>query len=107
MWKGRSVISGGRKPLRDARYISALATIRFNPDFQAKYSQLRATGKPTTVAIATIIRKLLEAANALVGGVRQMRTSLCLPLDARTYAEQSWRHSERAALRLILKLARE
>jgi transposase len=41
------------------------------------------------------------------GGVRQMRTSLCLPLDARTYAEQSWRQSERAALRLILKLARE
>ena len=43
----------------------------------------------------------------LSGGVRPMRTSLCLPLDARTYAEQSWRRSERAALRLVLKLARE
>jgi|FLOH01.1.fsa_nt_gi hypothetical protein len=29
-----------------------------------------------------------------------MRTSLSLPQEARTYAEQTWRHSARAAVRL-------
>ena len=66
MWKGRSVISGGRKPLRDAIYMPALVAMRFNPDFQAKYSQLRASGKPAKVAIVAIMRKLLETENALV-----------------------------------------
>ncbi len=42
MWKGRSVISGGLKPLRDALYMPALVAMRFNPDIQAKYSQPRA-----------------------------------------------------------------
>jgi transposase len=64
--KGRAVISGGRKPLRDALYMPALVAMRFNPDLQAKYSQLRAAGKPAKVAIVAIMRKLLETANALV-----------------------------------------
>ena len=38
------------------------------------------------------------------GGVRPMRTSLSMTLNAGTYAEQSWRHSARAAARLSLKL---
>jgi hypothetical protein len=38
------------------------------------------------------------------GGVRPMRTSLRMILNAGTYAEQSWRHSARAAARLSLKL---
>lgn len=66
IWKGRSVISGRRKPIRDALYMPALVAMRFNPDLQAKYSQLRAAGKPAKVAIVAIIRKLLETANALV-----------------------------------------
>ena len=66
MWKGKSVISGGRKPLRDALYMPALVAMRFNPDLQAKYSQFRAAGKPAKVAIVAIMRKLLETANALV-----------------------------------------
>ena len=66
MWKGRSGIWDGRKPLRDALYMPALVAMRFNPDLQAKYSQLRAAGKPAKVAIVAIMRKLLETANALV-----------------------------------------
>jgi transposase len=65
-WKGRSFISGGRKPLRDALYMPALVAIRFNPDLKAKYDALRAAGKPAKVAIVAIMRKLLETANALV-----------------------------------------
>lgn len=65
-WKGKSFISGGRKPLRDALYMPALVAMRFNPDLKAKYTALRAAGKPAKVAIVAIMRKLLETANALV-----------------------------------------
>lgn len=65
-WKGKSFISGGRKPLRDALYMPALVAMRFNPDLKAKYTALRDAGKPAKVAIVAIMRKLLETANALV-----------------------------------------
>ena len=65
-WKGKSFISGGRKPLRDALYMPALVAMRFNPDLQSKYAKLREAGKPAKVAIVALMRKLLETANALV-----------------------------------------
>lgn len=65
-WKGKSFISGGRKPLRDALYMPALVAMRFNPDLKAKYASLREAGKPAKVAIVALMRKLLETANALV-----------------------------------------
>lgn len=65
-WKGKSSISGGRKPLRDTLYMPALVAMRFNPDLTAKYTVLREAGKPAKVAIVAIMRKLLETANALV-----------------------------------------
>jgi transposase len=65
-WQGKSFISGGRKPLRDALYMPALVAMRFNPDLKAKYGQLRAAGKPAKVAIVAVMRKLIEMANALV-----------------------------------------
>lgn len=65
-WKGKSFISGGRKPLRDALYMPAIVAMRFNPDLKAKYAALREAGKPAKVAIVTLMRKLIETANALV-----------------------------------------
>nr|WP_245873166.1 transposase [Albidovulum inexpectatum] len=65
-WKGKSFISGGRKPLRDALYMPALVAMRFNPDLRAKYTALRAAGKPAKVALVALMRKLIETANALV-----------------------------------------
>ena len=65
-WKGKSLISGGRKPLRDALYMPALVAMRFNPDLKSKYAALREAGKPAKVAIVALMRKLLETANALV-----------------------------------------
>jgi len=65
-WKGKSFISGGRKPLRDALYMPALVAMRFNPDLKSKYAALREAGKPAKVAIVALMRKLLETANALV-----------------------------------------
>jgi transposase len=40
--------------------------MRCNPDLKAKYSALRAAGKPAKVAIVAVMRKLIETANALV-----------------------------------------
>ena len=65
-WKGKSFISGGRKPLRDALYMPALVAMRFNPDLKAKYNALREAGKPAKVAIVALMRKLIELANTLV-----------------------------------------
>lgn len=65
-FKGKSFISGGRKPLRDALYMPALVAMRFNSDLKEKYSALRAAGKPAKVAIVAVMRKLIETANALV-----------------------------------------
>jgi transposase len=65
-WKGKSFISGGRKPLRDALYMPALVAMRFSPDLKAKYLELREAGKPAKVALVALMRKLIEIANALV-----------------------------------------
>ena len=65
-WRGKAFISGGRKPLRDALYMPALVAMRFNPDLKTKYTALREAGKPAKVAIVTLMRKLIEIANALV-----------------------------------------
>lgn len=65
-WKGKSFISGGRKPLRDALYMPAVVAMRFNPDLKAKYTALREAGKPAKVALVALMRKLIETANALV-----------------------------------------
>lgn len=71
LWRGKSFIQGGRKPLRDALYMPALVAMRFNPDLKAKYDQLRAAGKPAKVAIVAVMRKLIEMANALVKADRK------------------------------------
>ena len=65
-WKGKSFISGGRKPLRDALYMPALVAMRFNLDLKEKCHALREAGKPAKLAIVVLMRKLLEMANALV-----------------------------------------
>ena len=70
-WKGKSFISGGRKPLRDALYMPALVAMRFNPDLKRKYEHLRAAGKPAKEAIVAVMRKLIETANALVKADRK------------------------------------
>ena len=56
-WKGKSFISGGRKPLRDALYMPALVAMRHNPDLKAKYTALRAAGEPAKVAIVVFVGK--------------------------------------------------
>ena len=74
-WHGHERIRGGRAFLRRAIYMPALAAVRFNPEFKAKYEQLTAAGKPAKVALVAIMRKLIVLVNALLRDGRQWSES--------------------------------
>lgn len=74
--RGKRMISGGRKPVRDALYIAALPAIRFDPDMKAFYAKLRAGGKPAKVALVAVMRKMIVILNA------RMRDHLATVIDA-------------------------
>lgn len=65
-WKGRSKIGGGRRGVRNARYMPALVAIRHNPQLGEIYRTLCTAGKPAKLAIAAVMRRLVILANALV-----------------------------------------
>ena len=65
-YRGQRVIRGGRKRVRDALYMAALAATRSNTRFRLTYQALRAAGKPAKLALIAIARKLLVTLNALV-----------------------------------------
>jgi transposase len=62
--RGRRMIAGGRKPVRDALYVAALPAIRFDPHMKAFYAKLRASGKPGKVALVAVMRKMIIILNA-------------------------------------------
>ena len=64
--RGKRSIGGGRKPVRDALFIAALAAKRFSPHYAAIYKAFIAAGKAKKLAIVAIARKLLVALNAMV-----------------------------------------
>jgi transposase len=64
--RGQRLIRGGRKRVRDALYMAALAAIRCNPGFAAFYKRLRDAGKAPKVALIAVARKLLIALNGMV-----------------------------------------
>jgi len=65
-FRGKSQIRGGRKRVRDALYMAAVAAIRTKSRFAATYAALRAAGKPAKLALIAVARKLLIALNAMV-----------------------------------------
>lgn len=65
-FRGQRRIRGGRKRVRDALYMAAVAAARSNPRFNAFYRRLRDAGKPAKVAIIAVARKLLVTANAIL-----------------------------------------
>jgi transposase len=64
--RGRRRIKGGRKRVRDALYMAAVAAIRSHGRFKVAYQRLRAAGKPAKLALIAIARKLLVTANAIL-----------------------------------------
>lgn len=65
-FRGLRRIKGGRKRVRDALYMAAVAAARSHDRFRTMYLRLRAAGKPAKVALIAIARKLLVTANAVL-----------------------------------------
>lgn len=65
-FRGRRMIWGGRRCVRNALYMSTLSAIRFNPVIRNFYEHLRAAGKPFKVAMTACMRKLLVILNTMI-----------------------------------------
>jgi transposase len=76
LMRGKRMIAGGRKPVRDALYIAALPAIRFDPDMKALFERLTSKGKPGKVALVAVMRKMIVILNA------RMRDYRATALDA-------------------------
>lgn len=63
---GQRHIKGGRKTVRNALYMAALAAARANPPLKAFYQRLRDDGKKPKVALTAVMRKLIILANTLI-----------------------------------------
>jgi transposase len=65
-WAGQSRIWGGRMPVRNMLYMTALSAIRYNPIIRKFYQRLESKGKKFKVAITACMRKILVILNTLV-----------------------------------------
>lgn len=64
--QGQRCVTGGRKRVRDALYMAAVAASRSHSQLAAFYKNLRAAGKPPKLAFVALARKLLTIANAII-----------------------------------------
>ncbi|KJS20392.1 MAG: transposase [Hoeflea sp. BRH_c9] len=62
--RGKRMIAGGRKPIRDALYVAALPAIRFDPHMKSVFERLKAKGKPGKVALVAVMRRMIIILNA-------------------------------------------
>jgi transposase len=65
-WKGRSMIGGGRGPVRTVLFIAVMVATRHNPPIKAFYQHLLAAGKLKMVALTACARKLVTILNAIL-----------------------------------------
>jgi transposase len=66
LWRGKSVIGGGRTTVRTVLFMGAVVAMRRNPVLKAFFDRLVAAGKPKMVALVALARKLLTILNAMV-----------------------------------------
>lgn len=64
--RGRRMISGGRKDVRDALYMAALSAVNHNKVIKPFYERLMKAGKLYKVAMTACMRKILVILNAMV-----------------------------------------
>lgn len=65
-FRGRRRVWGGRSHLRSVLFMATLASTRYNPVIKTFYERLRASGKPSKVALTACMRKLLVILNAMI-----------------------------------------
>ena len=63
--RGRRLIYGGRKPIRNLLYMATLVATRYDARLRSCYRALVAAGKPKKVALVACMRKLLTILNAV------------------------------------------
>jgi transposase len=73
-FRGKSQIRGGRKRVRDALYMAAVAATRGKSRFASFYQKLRTAGKPAKLALVAVARKLLVTLNAIIRDNRAFQT---------------------------------
>ncbi len=64
--RGRRMIAGGRKEIRDALYMAAVSAIKHNKLIKPFYERLISSGKAYKVAVVACMRKMLVILNAMV-----------------------------------------
>lgn len=64
--RGKRITWGGRRRVRAALYMAALAATRFNPVIRSFYQRLLIAGKAKKVALTACMRKLLTILNAML-----------------------------------------
>lgn len=65
--KGQRFITGGRPRPRRMLYLAAVAAKRCDPGLKAFAERLLASGKPKKLVTVAVMRKLIEAANLVLG----------------------------------------
>jgi transposase len=65
-FRGKRLIRGGRKRVRDALYMAAVTAARSQSRFAAFYQSLRQAKKPPKLALIALARKLLTTLNAII-----------------------------------------
>ncbi|MGC8659189.1 MAG: transposase, partial [Desulfomonilaceae bacterium] len=68
--RGKRMISGGRKNVRNLLYMSALVATRFNRVIKSFYQRLLDAGKKPKIALVACMRKLIIILNAMVKNKR-------------------------------------
>ncbi len=64
--RGKRMIFGGRKSVRDVLYMAAMTAMQFNPTIKAFSERLKSLGKPHKVVAPACMRKLLVILNTMV-----------------------------------------
>jgi transposase len=64
--RGKRMIFGGRKSVRDVLYMAAMSAMQFNPAIRCFSKRLKDQGKPHKVVVTACMRKLLVILNTMV-----------------------------------------
>ncbi len=73
--RGRRMIFGGRKLIRNALYMATISAVQFNPAIRAFRDRLRAKGKPAKVVLTACMHKLLTILNAILRDQKEWKTA--------------------------------
>ena len=65
-FRGKRVIKGGRRRVRQALYMAALSAMRHNPRLSAFYNAIIERSKAAKIAIIAVARKLIVICNAII-----------------------------------------